>query len=94
VNAPHLAKYEELFVAGEKLLEARHLTENAVLFRAWRKDLKEATTIDAVKMHAARTATSLGGMESIGEIALARHDQELLSFGESLYATCEDIISS
>jgi hypothetical protein len=47
-----------------------------------------------VKLHAARTATSLAGMESIGEIALARHAQELLSFVESLYATCEDMISS
>jgi hypothetical protein len=94
LSAPHLAEYEELLIAGEKLLEARHLTENALLFRAWRKELKEDTRIDAVKKHATRTARSLGGMESIGEIALARHDRELLSFVESLYATCEDIISS
>jgi hypothetical protein len=70
VNLPQLAKYEELLIAGEKLWEARHLTEDALLFRAWRKELKKDTGIDVVKKHAARTARSLGGMESIGEIAL------------------------
>jgi len=49
VNVLQLAKYEELLIAGEKLLEARHLTENALLFRSWRKELKEDTRIDALQ---------------------------------------------
>jgi hypothetical protein len=76
------------------LLEARHLTENAVLFRAWREELKADSTVDVIKKHAARTARSLGGMESLGEIASVGNDRELLSFVESLYAACTDITSS
>ena len=73
-------------------------TQQKLHDRAWvnvlQQWLDELATIDSAaqwKRHAERTARALGGMESIGEIALASQDASLLNLVDRLYAACKQI---
>ena len=86
-----LERYEELLAQAEKLSAERQLKEIATAFRTWRAELETESPYLNIREHASRTARSLGGMESIGEIAIARSDQELLAVVEALDGICKDM---
>jgi hypothetical protein len=57
----------------------------------WRDELTNAVPTVDLRKHAERTARALGGMESIGEIALASQDEAFIRLLDKLYATCRQI---
>jgi hypothetical protein len=66
----------------------------ANILHAWRNELHNVSDLTALKKHAARTSRSLGGMESLGEVALTTDDPELLTLIEDVYASCKLILTS
>jgi hypothetical protein len=89
VVSPELAaQYQDLLSETRQRLHDRAW---ANVLQQW---LDELATIDSVadwKRHADRTARALGGMESMGEIALASQDAFLLNLLDRLYALCRQI---
>jgi len=74
---------------------ARHLAKQWVsVLQAWRAELTDSTPEADLKRHAERTARALGGMESIGEVALSSQDDEFKKVLDALYATCLKIRNS
>jgi len=61
------------------------------VLQQWLDELKTINSTADWKRHAERTARALGGMESIGEIALASQDEALLNLVDRLYAACKGI---
>jgi len=76
------------------MLSARHREKWAATLNTWRAELRNDSSRAELQSHAARTARALGGMESIGEIALGDGDKEFLKLVEALYATCKQIVGS
>ena len=64
------------------------------VLQRWREDLHKISDQDALKAHASRTARTMGGMESLGEVVMMGNDPEALHLLEELYAVCKFITSS
>jgi hypothetical protein len=60
------------------MLVVRHQEKWVAPLNIWRSELKNGPSPSELRSHAERTARALGGMESIGEIALGDNDQEFL----------------
>jgi hypothetical protein len=80
----------------EKMQEALTAHDRAAvnLLKAWRDELRCVSDQGALKVHAARTARSMGGMGSLGEVVLMGNDPNELRLMEELYAICRFILSS
>lgn len=87
--SPELAtQYRDLLAETRRKIHDREWSN---VLQQW---LDELTSLDSAadwKRHAARTARALGGMESIGERALASQDASLRKVVERLYAVCAQI---
>ena len=86
-----IRQYDHELCEMVRALETRRLKGSAVVYREWQNELAGINSADELRKHAKRTARSFGGMESIGEIALADGDKELLQLIDSLFATCAKI---
>jgi hypothetical protein len=86
-----VAKYDCLLAEVQKAMQARHHDHWVLALQAWREELVGITNA-GLNEHAKRTARALGGMESIGEIALADRDERLLKLVEELFARCKKIV--
>ena len=64
-------------------MEARHQERWVFALQAWREELIGNVSNAGLNEHAKRTAGALGGMESIGEIALADRDERLIDCSKS-----------
>lgn len=64
------------------------------VLQTWREELQQVCDDAALKSHAARTARSMGGMESLGEVATTLNDSRALHALEELYAICKFILTS
>ncbi len=60
----------------------------------WRDELLRASDEAALNAHAARTARSMGGMESLGEAIMMENNPIEMRLLEELYAMCKFILSS
>jgi hypothetical protein len=87
------AEYDSSLARMEQAVVERHLQGPAKAMHAWRQELEEAECNSLICKHAQRTIRSLGGMESIGEIASTSDDHELLALVEALSQTCIKISS-
>jgi len=92
VSAKTISRYDELLARTQAMLSARHQEKWAAALNTWRAELKNRLSPAELRSHAQRTARALGGMESIGEIALGDNDQEFLRLVEDLFAICKEII--
>jgi hypothetical protein len=86
-----ISEYSELLKQVQGILEARHHDAWISALRTWREELAVDIDQATLRAHAERTARALGGMESIGEIALASRDTRFLKLVDSLYAKCKQI---
>jgi hypothetical protein len=84
-------EYETPLERTERALLDRHLERPAAAMRAWRGELGAAKCGHMICEHVQRTLRSLGGMESIGEIATTRGDRELIALVEGLSSICTKI---
>lgn len=82
------AQYRNLLAETQQKL---HDGAWATVLQRWQNELKSIDAEADWKRHAERTARALGGMESIGEIALASQDASLLNLVDRLYAVCKQI---
>lgn len=87
------AEYGSLLARMEQALVERNLQGPAKAMHAWRQELEGAECNSMICKHAQRTIRSLGGMESIGEIASTSDDHELLALVEAISQTCIKISS-
>ena len=60
----------------------------------WRDELLHVSDQAALSAHAVRTARSMGGMESLGEVIMTKNDPEEMRLLEELHAMCKFILSS
>jgi hypothetical protein len=89
-----VAEYDRLLEEIQNALQARHHDKWVSVLRGWREELRQGNSKGMLGAHAKRTARSLGGMESIGEIAQTHQDERLLKLVESLFAKCEEVIKA
>ena len=87
------AEYGGLLTRMEQALACRPLQGAAKAMRAWRQELEGVECNCLICKHAQRTIRSLGGMESVGEIASTSDDHELLAIVEALSRTSTKISS-
>ena len=87
-----VAEYDCLLAELQKAMEARHQERWVFALQAWREELIGNVSNAGLNEHAKRTAGALGGMESIGEIALADRDERLIELVEELFAKCKKIV--
>jgi len=87
-------QYDRELEKVEDCLKMHHEPGWASILQVWRNELKHVSDLSVLKRHAARTSRSLGGMESLGEVALMINDAELLRLIEDLYASCKLILTS
>lgn len=87
-------QYDRELQRVEDCLKMHHEPGWANILKVWRNELKHVSDQGVLKKHAARTSRSLGGMESLGEVALTINDPELLRLIEDLFASCELILTS
>jgi hypothetical protein len=85
------SEYDRLLGITEQALVERHLDRPAKVMHAWRLELDTAECGPIICKHVQRTRRSLGGMESIGEIASTSDDSELLALVEALCDICMKI---
>jgi hypothetical protein len=76
------------------MLETLHHQEWVRAIEGWRKELHAPTGPLSLHQHCQRTVRALGGMGSIGEIALMYKDHDFTTLIDSLYAICKRILSS
>jgi hypothetical protein len=67
------------------MLQSRHHQRLAEVIETWLSELSVRRTNENLSRHAKRAIRALGGMESVGEIALASGDKTFLAAVESLY---------
>jgi hypothetical protein len=93
INQALLSQYDLQLEKMEDALRGHdRATVNAL--QAWREELRSVSDPAALKAHAARTARSMGGMESLGEVVRIGNDPKELLLLEELYAICKFILSS
>lgn len=91
-RVPNLVReYNVLLGDVQEKLQIRHQDVWVSALQRWRDELTENLSNMALSAHAKRTARTLGGMESIGEIASADRDQRFLELVEALFAKCREI---
>jgi hypothetical protein len=71
-----LAEYYELLRQTQDMLTRHRAKQWATVLQEWRAELTDSTRKADLQRHLERTARALGGMESIGEVALSRHDND------------------
>jgi hypothetical protein len=92
VMKPELvAEYDRLLSQTQEMLALYREKQWVSILEGWRDELTSAAPDVDLRQHADRTARALGGMESIGEVALARHDEAFTKLLDALYATCTQI---
>ena len=64
------------------------------ILQVWRDELSGISDQSALRVHAARTARSMGGIESLGEVVQTGNDSNERRALEELYAVCRLIQSS
>jgi hypothetical protein len=64
------------------------------LLQTWRDELRTVSDQEILRKHAARTARSMGGMESLGEVVGGLKNDAASRLLEELYAICKLILSS
>jgi hypothetical protein len=93
-NEQLLSRYSTDLEIAQILLRFHHEHQQAKAIQAVRDELERVPDTVALKTLAARTARGLGGMGSIGEMALGLNYKVLLSLVSDLYVTCNQIVSS
>jgi hypothetical protein len=92
VISPELvAEYRRLMSQTQDTLALYHQNEWVAGLQKWRDELTSAMPTVDLRKHAERKARALGGMESIGEIALSCQDSAFGELLDKLYATCRRI---
>lgn len=93
VNEELVSQYGLLL---EKMRDALkgHDRASVNALQGWREELRQVSDEAALKAHAAKTARSMGGMGSLGEIVMMGNDPEEMRLLEELYAVCKFILSS
>lgn len=93
VNEELVSQYSLLL---EKMRDALkgHDRASVNALQVWREELRHVSDEAALKAHAAKTARSMGGMGSLGEIVMMGNDPEEMRLLEELYAVCKFILSS
>jgi hypothetical protein len=93
INRRLVSQYELQLERMQEALSG-HDRATANLLKTWREELRSASDQAALKAHVARTARSMGGMGSIGEVVMIGNNPEELRLLEELYAICKFILSS
>jgi hypothetical protein len=83
-----VAEYVRLLSKTQEMLDLHREKQWVSVLQEWRDELTNPTPKPDLKRHAERTARALGGMESIGEVALASQDDAFMKLLDTLYATC------
>ena len=86
-----VAEYRSLLSQTQEMLARYRQKEWVIGLQKWRDELTNAVPTVDLQKHAERTARALGGMESIGEIALASQDEAFIRLLDKLCATCRQI---
>lgn len=86
--SPEQAEYRDLLSQIQQVI---HDNAWGMVLQQWLDELKTIDSLADWKRHAERTARALGGIESIGEIALASQDSSLPGLVDRLYAACKHI---
>ena len=89
-----ISQYDRELGNVEGRLQRHHEVGWANILQTWRNELSHVSDLATLKKHATRTSRSLGGMESLGEVAMVINDPELLRLIEDLYASCKLILTS
>jgi hypothetical protein len=74
------------------MLEKRHAPDWADVIQNWTIQLSSPISDEDLAKHAKRTIRALGGMGSIGEIALADSEKVFTESVESLYRAAKDVL--
>ncbi len=68
-----------------EMVQSRHHDKLARVIKAWLSELSVPMTDEDLSRHAQKAIRALGGMESIGEIAVGSGDKAFIDAVESLY---------
>jgi hypothetical protein len=90
-NKQLLSRYSADLEIAQILLKFHHDHGAVNALQALRDEFAQVPDTVALKALAARTARSLGGMESIGE---GLNDKLFASLKDDLYAICKQIVST
>jgi hypothetical protein len=86
-----VGEYHRLLSQTQEMLAIHREKRWVSILQSWRDELTSTPTAVDLRQHAERTARALGGMESIGEVALASQDESFKKLLDALYATCTQI---
>jgi hypothetical protein len=82
------AEYLRLLSQTQEMLAVHGGKQWIGVLQKWRDELTNTMPTVDLQRHAERTARALGGMESIGEVALASQNDAFKKLLDALYATC------
>jgi hypothetical protein len=88
-RAKLISRYGEALHLVQGHLSKRRLLKSSDALKQWKLQLSSDLSDSDLLQHARRPMRALGGMESIGEIALADNDRTFLDSVESLYAVAK-----